>query len=186
MGFPARRSAEKNVPFCPGLAALRGVTSRLLVGVLLLLLAGPGGGLSPGLADVSGEAPFEANASSGVDVLSEDAGERGAIRLLFVGDIMAHAPQLEAVKRVTPPRKEGGGKGETVYDFVPFFAEVRSLLRGADLVAGNLETTLGGPRKGYRGYPSFNSPDSLAEALRDAGFDLLFTANNHCLDSGAS
>jgi poly-gamma-glutamate synthesis protein (capsule biosynthesis protein) len=36
-------------------------------------------------------------------------------------------------------------------------------------VAGNLETTLGGPRKGYRGYPSFNSPDSLAEALRDAG-----------------
>lgn len=186
MGFPVRRSAEKNVPFCPGFAALRGVTCRLLFGVFLLLLAGPGGGLSRGLADVSGETPFEANASFGADILSEDAGERDTIRLLFVGDIMVHAPQLEAVKRVTPSRKEEGGKGETVYDFAPFFAEIRSFLRSADLAAGNLETTLGGPRKGYRGYPSFNSPDSLAEALRDAGFDLLFTANNHCLDSGAS
>jgi poly-gamma-glutamate synthesis protein (capsule biosynthesis protein) len=159
---------------------------RLLLGVLLLLLVGPGGGLSPGLADVSGEIPFEAHASFGTDILSEDAGEPGTIRLLFVGDIMVHAPQLEAAKRVTPSRKGEGGKGETVYDFAPFFTEIRSFLRGAHLAAGNLETTLGGPRKGYRGYPSFNSPDSLAEALRNAGFDLLFTANNHCLDSGVS
>ena len=49
----------------------------------------------------------------------------------------------------------------------------------------NLETTFaGGPP--YSGYPNFNSPDELADGLLDAGFDLLLTANNHCMDKGFS
>ena len=38
----------------------------------------------------------------------------------------------------------------------------------------------GGPD--YTGYPCFSAPDSYAEALRDAGFDMFMTANNHSLD----
>ena len=30
----------------------------------------------------------------------------------------------------------------------------------------------------------FNTPDALGDALKDAGFDLVSTANNHCLDRG--
>lgn len=37
---------------------------------------------------------------------------------------------------------------------------------------------------GYSGYPTFNTPDSLAINLRALGFDVLSTANNHCLDKG--
>ena len=36
----------------------------------------------------------------------------------------------------------------------------------------------------YSGYPVFNSPESLADNLKEAGFTLVSTANNHCLDRG--
>ena len=39
----------------------------------------------------------------------------------------------------------------------------------ADLAVGNFETTLGGPKAGYRGYPCFSAPDAFADALADAG-----------------
>ena len=39
---------------------------------------------------------------------------------------------------------------------------------------------LGG--KPYTGYPCFSAPDSYAQRLKDVGFDLFLTANNHCLD----
>ncbi|WP_303296208.1 CapA family protein [Pyramidobacter piscolens] len=90
--------------------------------------------------------------------------------LLFAGDLMAHAPQLRAARRQ---------KG---YDFTPSFARVTSLISAADLAAANLETTLGGEKRGYTGYPCFSTPDEYADALKDAGFDALTTANNHCLD----
>lgn len=38
--------------------------------------------------------------------------------------------------------------------------------------------------KAYTGYPNFGSPDEFAYALKDAGFDVFLTANNHCLDKG--
>lgn len=55
----------------------------------------------------------------------------------------------------------------------------------ADLAVANLETTFsGGPN--YSGYPAFNTPDALGYALKDMGFDLLSTTNNHSLDKGYS
>ena len=50
----------------------------------------------------------------------------------------------------------------------------------ADYAVVNLEAPLGG--EPYTGYPMFSAPDSYAQELRDAGFDLTLTANNHCLD----
>lgn len=44
----------------------------------------------------------------------------------------------------------------------------------------NLEVTLGG--KPYSGYPAFSAPDEYLYAVKEAGFDVLLTANNHCLD----
>ena len=54
----------------------------------------------------------------------------------------------------------------------------------ADLTIGNLETTISGKGSRYTGYPLFNTPDEYLEALKDAGFDVLLTANNHSLDRG--
>lgn len=49
---------------------------------------------------------------------------------------------------------------------------------------GNLETTFAGKEKGYSSYPCFNTPESLAYNIKQAGIDLVSTANNHSLDTG--
>ena len=59
-----------------------------------------------------------------------------------------------------------------------------NILQKLILQFGNLETTFAGPDRGYSGYPTFNSPASLGEALKNIGIDVLSTANNHCLDKG--
>lgn len=94
------------------------------------------------------------------------------LRLLFVGDIMSHKPQVEAA---------WNGK-QKKHDFKPVFDAVSSYFKGADLVIGNLETTFGG--EPYTGYPTFSSPDILASDLRNIGVDILTTANNHTCDRG--
>lgn len=91
-----------------------------------------------------------------------------------VGDVMSHTPQLP-------------GAYDTeldTYDFTPFFEEVKPILAQGDWVMANLETPIAGKEFGYTGYPTFNAPNELAEALKGAGFNLLSTANNHSLDKG--
>ena len=96
------------------------------------------------------------------------------LTLLFAGDIMGHADQIAAAAIVP----------DSLYDYRACFAAVAPLLQSADLAIGNLELTLPGTPP-YTGYPSFKSPDALADALALAGFDLLFTANNHSADAGS-
>ena len=54
------------------------------------------------------------------------------------------------------------------------------------MTIGNLETTFAGKARGYSGYPTFNSPAELGQAIKDIGVDVLGTANNHCMDKGYS
>ena len=64
------------------------------------------------------------------------------------------------------------------------FQDVKKYFAGNDLVIGNLELTFGGPDRPYSSFPCFNTPDSFLDAVQDAGFNLLTTANNHCMDTG--
>jgi poly-gamma-glutamate synthesis protein (capsule biosynthesis protein) len=68
------------------------------------------------------------------------------------------------------------------YDYSSCFQFIQPYVAAADVAIANLEVTLAGPP--YKGYPQFSSPDALATALKDIGFDALVTANNHCLDRG--
>jgi poly-gamma-glutamate synthesis protein (capsule biosynthesis protein) len=45
-----------------------------------------------------------------------------------------------------------------------------------------LEVPLAG--KPYSGYPNFSSPDALLDGLKNAGYDIMLTANNHVVDRG--
>ena len=91
------------------------------------------------------------------------------LELIFAGDIMTHGPQIRAA-----------AQSDGSYDFAQSFGLVRPAIERADLAIGNLETTFGG--KPYSGYPMFSSPEALAVALREAGFDILTTSNNHSCD----
>ena len=92
--------------------------------------------------------------------------------LTIAGDAMCHEPVTGYV----------AATGE--YDFTPEFRYAKPWVEAADLAIVNLETTLAGPE--YSGYPRFNTPDAFAYALKDAGFDLFCTTNNHCMDKGFS
>ncbi len=70
------------------------------------------------------------------------------------------------------------------YDFKPMLAAVKSELQKPDILLANQETILGGVELGLSGYPTFNSPIEVGEALIDAGVDIVSTANNHTLDKG--
>ena len=95
------------------------------------------------------------------------------LKLLFTGDIMGHTPQIRAAEI----------KKNKTYNYKPSFEYIAPIIRAADLAIGNLEVTLPG-RPPYSGYPTFKSPDDLANDLKWAGFDVLVTANNHSNDSG--
>ena len=95
------------------------------------------------------------------------------ITISAVGDIMCHAPQFEYAR-----------VGIDSFDFNPVFRLVSENLSKSDFTFGNLETVFGGKKAKYTGYPRFNSPSQLADAFKNAGFDLLTTSNNHSLDRG--
>lgn len=70
-------------------------------------------------------------------------------------------------------------------DYTPIFEQVKPLLAESDYVVGSFETTLAGFDAGYTNSSiRFNTPDELLTALKEVGFDLLTTANNHCFDRG--
>ena len=93
--------------------------------------------------------------------------------LAVCGDVMSHMPVTN----------DAWDETTGSYDYTPIFEAARPYVEGADYAVANLETTLStqGP---YSGYPAFKSPAALAGDLKDLGFDLVLTANNHCLDRG--
>ena len=93
------------------------------------------------------------------------------IDLLFAGDIMQHETQLNMAR-------ESNGK----YSFTYCYRHISPLVKAADISVANLETTIG--KSGYSGYPSFCAPDSFLYAAKNAGFNVLLFANNHCMDKG--
>ncbi|NLV88654.1 MAG: CapA family protein [Tissierellia bacterium] len=96
------------------------------------------------------------------------------IKILAVGDIMFHSPQYNAAFN----------KEINEYDFTSVFKYVKKYIESVDLAIGNLETVIAGEEVGYSGYPRFNTPEAALFAIKEAGFDILSTANNHSLDQG--
>lgn len=78
--------------------------------------------------------------------------------------------------------KAEGEEGDGTYDFTPMYANVKKDIESADLAYIDQESIIGGDDLGISGYPTFNSPDQVARDVASAGFDMVNTANNHCLD----
>ena len=96
--------------------------------------------------------------------------------LTAIGDVMCHNTQyMDAFDSDTG-----------TYDFSYVFDNISSYTKTADICIGNLETSFAGEDRGYSNYPTFNSPDSLADSLKSIGVDVLSTAGNHALDMGFS
>ena len=95
------------------------------------------------------------------------------LSLVMVGDILLHTPVEKAA------RQEDG-----TYDFSAIFMNLQEEIEAADLAIVNQEVILGGEELGISGYPAFNAPYTVGDALVDAGFDVICHGTNHALDKG--
>lgn len=94
--------------------------------------------------------------------------------LLFAGDVLLHRTVRES--GAIP----GGG-----YRYDHLFSHVQREIAAADLAVINQETLSAGEAFGLSGYPCFNAPTALADAIAGAGFRAVLLANNHAMDRGA-
>ncbi|OJV37863.1 MAG: hypothetical protein BGO33_07945 [Bacteroidia bacterium 43-41] len=94
------------------------------------------------------------------------------LKISFTGDIMFERQYVKACLTA--------GKS-----FDAMFEHVKKLIGESDYVVGNLETVCAGKEQKYsHEIYSFNSPDSVIDALKQSGISMVTTANNHCLDRG--
>lgn len=99
--------------------------------------------------------------------------------LLFSGDVLSHTPVIARAR-------SNGEQSDWAYDYRPMFAHVSDRVAGADLAICVLETPVSVDNTGLTGYPTFNAPRELPDALVDAGYDGCSTASNHSMDRGPS
>ena len=95
------------------------------------------------------------------------------VDLLMVGDILLH------------DNVQNSGKlPDGTYNYDHLFENVITDIQAADIAIANQEVILGGTELGLSGYPAFNGPFEVGDALVNAGFDVILHATNHTLDRG--
>lgn len=99
------------------------------------------------------------------------------IKISFTGDLILLADMVKDAAT------------ETGYDFSPMFEYTKKYLEDSDLAIGVFEGPTAGAEVSYSSsnfddsLPLYlNYPDEFALAVKDAGYDLVTTANNHLLD----
>ena len=115
--------------------------------------------------------PAEGETVSANEVMTETRPER--LSLVMVGDILLHTPLAQS-----------GLREDGSYDFNAVFSNTKEEIQGADVALVNQEVIIGGADLGVSGYPAFNAPYELGDALADSGFDVICHATNHTLDKG--
>lgn len=102
-----------------------------------------------------------------------DTSEEFDITLMAVGDNLLH------MGIVNTGRQSDGTRN---YDFL--FDGISGFMNQADIKIINQETILGGNQLGFQGYPTFNSPSEVSDAIARAGFNVVLQATNHTADQG--
>ena len=95
------------------------------------------------------------------------------ISLMALGDNLIH------MGIVNTGKQEDG-----TYDYSFLFQNISDYLDASDIRIINQETILGGNELGFSGYPYFNSPTQVGDAIANAGFNVVLHATNHAADQG--
>jgi poly-gamma-glutamate synthesis protein (capsule biosynthesis protein) len=114
-------------------------------------------------------------------VVSESASlpAQNKVTLCAVGDNLIHIEIIDDAR--APDGTPSGG-----FDFSPIYAQIKPQIESADIAFINMETISAGAEFGFSGYPTFNAPTELGDAVYDTGFDIVNHATNHALDKGAA
>lgn len=95
------------------------------------------------------------------------------ITLMALGDNLMHMGVVNT-----------GEQADGTYDYSFLFENMADFLAKADIKVINQETILGGNELGFSGFPYFNSPTEVGDAIANAGFNVVLHASNHSADKG--
>ncbi|MDD4807205.1 MULTISPECIES: CapA family protein [Caproicibacterium] len=144
------------------------VTSSVLVICLLTM------GLAALLQNLHPKTAASSGSGSSVSASSAKAETKSSqITILGTGDDLIHSSIYKSCAT------SSGG-----YDFRPVYKQIKSNVSAANVAFVNQETVMAPSVGALSGYPCFNSPTQVGDALVDTGFDVISQGNNHMLDMG--
>jgi len=152
-----------------------GRTGKVIVAVILVAAVLIGSvPLQKAILNKMKKEPAQQTRSVDVGAITQDA-----VVLSFIGDMILLKEQVESAYDAQTDQ----------YEFSAMFEYVKPYLESADLAIGVMEGPFAGKEAGYStsnfddGYKFLlNYPDAFASAIKDAGIDLVTTANNHVTD----
>ena len=113
----------------------------------------------------------EPTVSDTSELNTEEETTETEIQLMMVGDNLLHMGIVRTGKQ---------SDGSYNYDFL--FEGITDFLAEAEIKMINQETIFGGNALGFSGYPAFNSPTEVGDAIVKAGFNVVLHASNHAAD----
>ena len=140
--------------------------ASVAVSMMLTLLVEGARGISLSSSD-----PSSTHQQSSSQAKNAEAEQETSARIMANGDLLYHDIIYISAK-----------KSDGTYDFHENFEYVKPWLKQADLVLGDFEGTVNKDHY-LAGYPLFNAPGEVMDAIKDAGYQVLDLAHNHILDS---
>lgn len=125
-----------------------------------------------GLEQISTEIIEETEETETIEIVEETEQK---ITLMMVGDNLMH------MGIVKTGYMEDGSR-----DYSFLFEPIEEHLAYADIKMINQETIFGGNDRGFSGFPYFNSPTEVGDAIAEAGFNVVLHASNHTADQEIS
>ena len=140
--------------------------ASVAVSMMLTLLVEGARGISLSSSD-----PSSAHQESSSQAKNAETEQETSARIMANGDLLYHDIIYISAK-----------KSDGTYDFHENFDYVKPWFKKADLVIGDFEGTIN-QNYNLAGYPLFNAPVEVIDAIKDAGYQVLDLAHNHILDS---
>ena len=140
--------------------------TSVVISMMLTLLVEGARGISLSSSD-----PSSTHQQSSSQAKNAETEQETSARIMANGDLLYHDIIYISAK-----------KSDGIYDFHDNFEYVKPWLKQADLVLGDFEGTVNKDHY-LAGYPLFNAPGEVMDAIKDAGYQVLDLAHNHILDS---
>ena len=140
--------------------------TSVVISMMLTLLVEGARGISLSSSD-----PSSTHQQSSSQAKNAETEQETSARIMANGDLLYHDIIYISAK-----------KSDGTYDFHENFEYVKPWLKQADLVLGDFEGTVNKDHY-LAGYPLFNAPGEVMDAIKDAGYQVLDLAHNHILDS---
>ena len=103
------------------------------------------------------------------EAAAQEEAENNTLHIRAVGDNLIHDAFIET-----------GSDNDWNFDFL--YENIKEDISDADLASVNQETPLTTEHENAAGYPDFNTPSEVGDALADAGFDIVTQATEHAFD----